>query len=94
MKRTKKAILILAVICSIAIPSIPSILHAQDREYTIRPLYPDTSRPPGSAGTYTNPYTVRERYDGNLEIKPLYPDMRQRTSEPGSYNNPWIIKQR
>jgi hypothetical protein len=88
LRKVFKAVMVLLML------SLPSILNAQDREYTIRPLYPDTSRPPGSAGTYTNPYTITPRHDGNMEVKPLYPDYRQKMGEPGSYTNPYIIEKR
>jgi hypothetical protein len=73
---------------------VPVSAYSQTNEYVVRPVYPDIRQRPGEAGSYSNPYTVRERWDGNLEVRPKYIDPRQQFLSPGSYSNPYIIEQR
>jgi hypothetical protein len=89
MKRTIQLIMIIAVISS-----IPSILCAQDREWTITPRTPDYTRPIGEAGSASNPYQARERLDGNIEIRSRSMDLGKDVMAPGQPINPWIVKPR
>jgi hypothetical protein len=59
--------------------------------YEIKPTYPDYSRPYGSAGSQSNPYQVREGYDGNIEIRTKYPDYNQPYGSPVSPSNPFKV---
>ena len=81
--------LIMALMVIAAIPSIP---YAQDREWTITPRTQDYTRPIGEAGSATNPYTVREWWDGNYEIRSRTMDLGKDILAPGQPSNPWIIK--
>ena len=89
MKRTVQLIMIIAVISS-----IPSLLCAQNREWTITPRTQDYNRPIGEAGSASNPYQARERWDGNIEIRSRSMDLNKDVMAPGQPINPWVIKQR
>ena len=88
----KKSLILLVILLIIALPSIPC---AQDnREWTIAPRMNDYSKPMGSAGSITNPYVVRERYDGNLEIRTRQYDYNAPVFAPGQPANPYVVKPR
>jgi hypothetical protein len=76
------------------ISSIPSLLCAQNREWTITPRTQDYNRPIGEAGSASNPYQARERWDGNIEIRSRSMDLNKDVMAPGQPINPWVIKQR
>ena len=87
MKRLICAIMILA--------AIPSILYAQTtNEWIITPRMNNYNQPFGSAGSTSNPYVVKERYDGNLEIRTRSQDFNRDLMAPGQPTNPWIVKPR
>ena len=71
---------------------LPLSALAQDRTWEIRPRTPDYTRPFGEAGSASNPYQIRERWDGNLEIRSRQQDFNQPFRAPGSPSNPWIVK--
>jgi hypothetical protein len=64
---------------------------AQQTLYEIKPTYPDYSRPYGTAGSHSNPYQIREGYDGSVEIRTKYPDYNQPYGVPGSPSNPYKV---
>ena len=84
----KKRIAVLSLIFFLT----PAISYAQTRSWEIRPTYPDLNQPLGQAGSVTNPWVVREKWNGDLEMKSKYPDLNQPLGTPGSPTNPIIIK--
>ena len=84
----KARLAILAVVTTLLLP-IQAI--GSDLIYEIKPTVPDYSRPYGEAGSSSNPYQVREGYDGRLEIRTKYPDYNQPYGVPGSPSNPFKV---
>jgi hypothetical protein len=87
----KRILVGLLIIVSLA---IPSILYAQDRQWTITPRTQDYTRPIGEAGSASNPWQMKERWDGNIEIRSRSMDLNKDVLAPGQPINPWVIKPR
>ena len=84
-----KGLTVFLMVISTLILNVQAI--ASDVIYEIKPTVPDYSRPYGEAGSSSNPYQVREGYDGRLEIRTKYPDYNQPYGTPGSPPNPFKV---
>ena len=82
---------LIAILMVISTLLLPFQAIASDTIYEIKPTVPDYSRPYGEAGSSSNPYQVREGYDGRLEIRTKYPDYNQPYGTPGSPSNPFKV---
>lgn len=69
-------------------------MFASGAEYEIRSRQQDFTQPFMSPGSPSNPYVVRERYDGKYEIRTRHYDFRSPYYTPGSPGNPWIMERR
>lgn len=85
--KMKKLLFLLAIIIL-----SPDFVLAQNKTWEIRPRNPDYTRPYGEAGSASNPWQVRERWDGSLEIRSRQQDFNRPFMAPGSPSNPWIVK--
>jgi hypothetical protein len=90
MKRLNALWVILVAIT--AILSIGQIEAVLGETIEIRPLIQDYTRPFGEQGSVTNPYQVKERWDGDIEIRSRTTDFNKPFLNPGSPSNPYIIK--
>lgn len=89
LRKTVKAAMVLLIL------SIPSIPCAQTtNEWIISPRMNNYNQPLGSAGSTSNPYVVKERYDGNLEIRTRSQDFNRDLMAPGQPTNPYIVRPR
>ena len=87
-----KKLLILLVILSI--PSIPCAQTSTTNEWIIAPMMNNYNQPLGSAGSTSNPYVVKQRYDGTLEIRTRSQDFNRDLMAPGQPTNPYIMRPR
>ena len=91
MKKTAKAAMVLLML---SIPSIPCAQTSSTNEWIISPRMNNYNQPFGSAGSASNPYVVKERYDGNLEIRTRSQDFNRDLMAPGQPTNPYIMRPR